>query len=113
MEAATTKTQTKTTTTQKQTTVKTLNNLNAVKITSKSTVKLSNVNILAQEDGSILTYTLTYQNNDSKSLSLIDYWTKVKTKSGTVYSVTATGADKEEESSSRLFGQYYLYNPNF
>lgn len=97
VEAAATKTQTKTTTTQKQTTVKTLNNLKAVKITSKSTVKLSNVNILAQEDGSILTYTLTYQNNDSKSLSLIDYWTKVKTKSGTVYSVTATGADKEKK----------------
>ncbi|MNJ34585.1 hypothetical protein D3C77_293040 [compost metagenome] len=77
--------------------VKTLGNLSGVKINGKSTVKLSNVNILAQDDGSILTYTLTYHNNDSKSLSLIDYWTKVKTKSGTVYSVSVVGADKDKK----------------
>ncbi|MUG47123.1 hypothetical protein [Paenibacillus woosongensis] len=77
--------------------VKTLGNLSGVKISGKSTVKLSNVNILSQGDGNILTYTLTYQNNDSKTLSLIDYWTKVKTKSGTVYSVSVVGADKEKK----------------
>ncbi|GAA0137602.1 hypothetical protein YSY43_44430 [Paenibacillus sp. YSY-4.3] len=77
--------------------VKTLGNLNGVKVSGKSTVKLSNVNILSQGDGNILTYTLTYQNNDSKTLSLIDYWTKVKTKSGTVYSVSVVGADKEKK----------------
>lgn len=77
--------------------VKTLGNLSGVKISGKSTVKLSNVNILSQGDSNVLTYTLTYHNNDSKSLSLIDYWTKVKTKSGTVYSVSVVGADKEKK----------------
>ncbi|GAA0407800.1 hypothetical protein [Paenibacillus motobuensis] len=96
VDAAAVKSQPTTTKTQKQT-VKTLNDLKAVKITNKSTVKLSNVNILSQDDGSVLTYTLTYNNNDSKTLSLIDYWTKVKTKSGTVYSVTAVGADKDKK----------------
>ncbi|HEY4390760.1 MAG TPA: hypothetical protein VGN02_05370 [Paenibacillus sp.] len=96
VDAAETKSKTTTTKTQSQT-VKTLNDLNSVKISNKSTVKLSNVNILSQDDGSVLTYTLTYKNNDSKTLSLIDYWTKVKTKSGTVYSVTAVGADKDKK----------------
>lgn len=77
--------------------VKTLGNLSGVKVSGKSTVKLSSVNILSQDDGNVLTYTLTYHNNDSKSLSLIDYWTKVKTKSGTVYSVSVVGADKEKK----------------
>lgn len=94
--AAVVKSQSKTTT-KTQTTVKTLNNLSAVKITNKSTVKLSNVNILAQENENILSYTLTYQNNDNKALALVDYWTKVKTKSGTVYSVTAVGTDKDKK----------------
>lgn len=96
IDTAAAKSQPTTTKTQKQT-VKTLNDLKAIKITNKSTVKLSNVNILSQDDGSVLTYTLTYNNNDSKTLSLIDYWTKVKTKSGTVYSVTAVGADKDKK----------------
>ncbi|WP_110931024.1 hypothetical protein [Paenibacillus bouchesdurhonensis] len=92
--AAATKSQTNTSAAQ---VVKTLGNLSGVKISGKSTVKLSNVNILSQADGNVLTYTLTYHNNDSKSLSLIDYWTKVKTKSGTVYSVSVVGADKEKK----------------
>lgn len=87
----------KTTQTKQKASVKTLNNLSAVKVTSKSSVRLSNVNILAQEEGSVLTYTLTYTNNDSKTLSLVDYWTKVKTNSGTVYSVTAISADKDKK----------------
>ncbi|WP_019635596.1 hypothetical protein [Paenibacillus fonticola] len=92
--AAATKSQTNTAAAQA---VKTLGNLNGIKLAGKSTVKLSNVNILAQGDGNVLTYTLTYHNNDSKTLSLIDYWTKVKTKSGTAYSVSVVGADKEKK----------------
>ncbi|WP_044481031.1 hypothetical protein [Paenibacillus antibioticophila] len=83
--------------TQTQSAVKTLSNLSAVKITNNSTVKLSNVNILAQENENVLTYTLTYQNNDKKALNLVDYWTKVKTKSGTIYSVQAIGTDKDKK----------------
>lgn len=82
---------------QKEAAVKTLSNLSGVKISGKSTVKLSNVNILAQKNEDILTYTLTYQNNDKKALNLLDYWTKVKTKSGTIYSVTAVGEDKDKK----------------
>ncbi|RCX19098.1 hypothetical protein DFP94_105114 [Fontibacillus phaseoli] len=97
VDAAAAKSKTTNTKSQSQSAVKTLNHLNPIKLTSKSTVRLSNVNILSQNEGSVLTYTLTYQNNDSKAISLVDYWTKVKTKSGTVYSVTAIGTDKEKK----------------
>ncbi|GIO86552.1 hypothetical protein J25TS5_34840 [Paenibacillus faecis] len=97
VDAAAAKSKTTNTKSQSQSAVKTLSHLNPIKLTSKSTVRLSNVNILSQNEGSVLTYTLTYQNNDSKAISLVDYWTKVKTKTGTVYSVTAIAADKEKK----------------
>lgn len=97
VDAAAAKSKTTNSKAQSQSAVKTLSHLNPIKLTSQSMVRLSNVNILSQNEGSVLTYTLTYQNNDSKAISLVDYWTKVKTKSGTVYSVTAIGADKEKK----------------
>lgn len=97
VDAAAAKTPAKTTKTQKQAAVKTLSQLKGVNLTSKTSVKLTNVNILSQGESSILTYTLTYQNSGSASISLVDYWTKVKTKSGTVYNVTAIAADKEKK----------------
>ncbi|MCM3786026.1 hypothetical protein M3231_24010 [Neobacillus mesonae] len=78
--------------------IHTLNNLKSIKLTSKSTVKLTDLNVLTQEDGKTITYTLTYQNNDSKSLMLIDYWTKVKTKGGTLYSPNLIARDQEKKS---------------
>lgn len=87
----------KTTTSQKQPVVKTLSQLKAVSIGAKSTVKLTNVNILSQDGENILTYTLTYHNGGSSALSLLDYWSKVKTKSGTVYSVSAISTDKDKK----------------
>lgn len=82
---------------QKQAAVKTLKDLKGVNLGANSSVKLSNVNILAQDNQSVLTYTLTYYNNGSKSLSLVDYWTKVKTKTGTVYSATVLSSDKDKK----------------
>ncbi|AWB46252.1 hypothetical protein DCC85_20185 [Paenibacillus sp. CAA11] len=97
-DAASTKTTSKTKTTQTKAIVHTVNNLAPIKITSKSTVRLSDVNILSQDQQNILTYTLTYQNNDARSLSLVDYWTKVKTSSGTTYNATVVTIDKDKKS---------------
>lgn len=85
------------TTVQKSTVVHTVNNLAAVKLSSTTTAKLSSVNILSQDGQNTLTYTLTYQNNGNTVISLNDYWTKVKTKSGTVYTVSPISADKDKD----------------
>lgn len=94
---------TKTTTTKttnvgaKKPVVHTLANLSPVKITAKSTIRLTDVNILTLSDESILTYTLTIQNNDSKTINLLDYWSKVKTVSGTTYSTSLMAKDKDKK----------------
>lgn len=88
---------TKTTTKQTKTVVHTLANLLPVKITTKSTVQLTDVNILTLDEENILTYTLVIKNGDSKTLDLLDYWSKVKTTSGTIYSTSLITKDKEKK----------------
>ncbi|MBY0217281.1 hypothetical protein [Paenibacillus illinoisensis] len=77
--------------------VHTLSNLSPVKVTSRSTVKLTDVNILSQDDGNVVTYTLTYKNNDSSPLIMLDYWSKVKTKGGTLFSPKLIAKDQEKK----------------
>lgn len=95
--ASTTTKTTKTTTQQTKPVVHTLANLNPVKISAKSTVRLTDVNILNLDEESILTYTLTVKNGDNKTLDLLDYWSKVKTTSGTTYSTSLMTKDKEKK----------------
>lgn len=85
------------TTKQTKAIVHTLENLNPIKISAKSTVRLSDVNILTLDEESILTYTLTISNGDSKTLDLLDYWSKVKTTGGTTYSTSLMTKDKEKK----------------
>ncbi|WP_339179871.1 hypothetical protein [Paenibacillus sp. FSL R5-0701] len=77
--------------------VHTLANLPAVKVTARSTAQLTDVNILAQDDGNTVTYTLTYKNSDSKPLIMLDYWSKVKTKGGTLFSPKLIAKDQEKK----------------
>ncbi|MET3939628.1 hypothetical protein ABIC22_002440 [Paenibacillus sp. PvP094] len=90
-------TSTKKATTTTNKVVHTLSNLSPVKVTSRSTVKLTDVNILSQDDGNVVTYTLTYKNNDSSPLMMIDYWSKVKTKGGTLFSPKLIAKDQEKK----------------
>lgn len=98
--AASQKTVVKIPTQKNQTVVHTLANLNPIKISSRSTVRLTDINILTRDEESILTYTLTITNGDNKSLNLLDYWSKVKSASGTVFSTSLTTKDKEKKSLS-------------
>ncbi|MGG6312636.1 hypothetical protein [Paenibacillus macerans] len=94
MAAGTTNTKT---TKQTKAVVHTLANLTPIKITAKSTVRLTDVNILTLDEESILTYTLTITNGDNKTLDLLDYWSKLKTSSGTTYSTSLMTKDKDKK----------------
>lgn len=77
--------------------IHTMSELKPIRLTARSSVKLTNVNMYKQEEENILTYTLTYYNNEQRSIPLIDYWTKVRTKSGTTYASNLTTKDKEKK----------------
>lgn len=95
--ATTTASKTTTSTSAKKTVVHTLANLSPIKITAKSTVQLTDVNILTLDEESILTYTLVIKNGDAKTLDLLDYWSKVKSASGTTYSTSLMTKDKDKK----------------
>ncbi|WP_145406962.1 hypothetical protein [Paenibacillus xylanexedens] len=78
--------------------VYTLGNLSPVKVTARSSVRLTDVNILAQDDGNVITYTLAYKNNDNTPMLMLDYWSKVKTKGGTLFSPKLIAKDQEKKS---------------
>ncbi|MFD1179567.1 hypothetical protein ACFQ3W_25165 [Paenibacillus puldeungensis] len=88
------KTVTKKTTTIPSSNLNTLEKLSPIHLTSKSYAKLTDVNILAQDDGNILTYTLNIYNGDQRDIQLLDYWSKVKTKSGSILTTQLTSKDK-------------------
>ncbi|AVV58377.1 hypothetical protein C7121_20710 [Paenibacillus glucanolyticus] len=62
----------------------TLDQLGSVTLKQSVSVKLTDMNIFAQPDGSILTYTLRYSNNSGSRVDLIDYFSKVSTPSGAI-----------------------------
>ncbi|WP_178023351.1 hypothetical protein [uncultured Paenibacillus sp.] len=98
--AGTTSTTNKTSSKQTKTVVHTLANLSPIKIGARSTVRLTDVNILTQDEENILTYTLTITNGEGKTLDLLDYWSKVKTTSGTTYSTSLMSKDKTKKTLS-------------
>ncbi|SHN67239.1 hypothetical protein SAMN04487896_2205 [Paenibacillus sp. ov031] len=77
--------------------VHTLSNLSPVKVTARSSVRLTDVNILAQDEGNVVTYTLSYKNNDSTPMLMLDYWSKVETKGGTLFSPKLIAKDQEKK----------------
>ncbi|WP_246021754.1 DUF4832 domain-containing protein [Paenibacillus zeisoli] len=78
--------------------VHTINALPAIKLSGNSSVRLSEVNLLAQDEGSIVTYTLSFNNGNSKSLDLTDYWTRVRSAGGSVYSAALKSTDAAKKS---------------
>lgn len=70
----------------------------AVKLSSKSQLKISNVHFLEQDQGKVMAFRVDIQNNDSISLELNDYWVKLKDKSGKSYSVKLIETDKTKSS---------------
>ena len=87
----------KTSQSEKQVVLKSLDVLKPINISQGSSVKLTDINILTQDNENILTYTLTYTNKGSKDLSLIDFWSKVKSKNGSAYTSNILTKDKEKK----------------
>lgn len=77
--------------------VKTVSDLPAIKLDSNASVKLTDVNILRQDEESILTYSLVFSNKGNKNLKLIDYWSKVRSSNGTSYTSSLSTVDKDKK----------------
>lgn len=88
--------------------------LGTVKITNNSYFELKDVNILPDQGGKNVAFTVTIHNNDSTDLMFIDYWVHLKTKSGNEISVRILPQDKDKNrispKSSQDIGFYAITN---
>lgn len=68
-----------------------------VKLNSSAYLSIRDVHLTMQSQGKVLVYTVDITNNGNSSLDLIDYWLRVKTKSGKSFKTTAIDADKDKK----------------
>lgn len=72
------------------------NIISPVTLTGKSYMGLKEAQILSTDKGNVFTFTVSVFNRDQKELQLIDYWTKVKTKTGNTYTARLISTDKSK-----------------
>jgi hypothetical protein len=67
-----------------------------VAISGSSYFEVKNVNLLSDQSGRIVAFTVGIVNGGSKDLSFIDYWVRVMTKSGTQFTARILPQDKDK-----------------
>ncbi|GFZ75839.1 hypothetical protein GCM10008018_21330 [Paenibacillus marchantiophytorum] len=67
-----------------------------VLITSSSYFELKQIHVLPDQSGKISTFTITIHNGGSSELQFIDYWVKLKSKSGNQFTARLLPADKDK-----------------
>ncbi|WP_138753713.1 hypothetical protein [Paenibacillus sinopodophylli] len=66
-----------------------------VYLSGTSYVELTDANLMPSSKGGTASFTFTIYNGDSTTINLVDYWARLKTKSGTSYTLTLL--DKESK----------------
>ena len=64
-------------------------------LSSASYVQLTDANLIPSSKGATASFTFTIYNGDSKSINLLDYWARLKSKGGSSYTLTLL--DKESK----------------
>ncbi|GGD92391.1 hypothetical protein [Paenibacillus nasutitermitis] len=80
-----------------------------VKLNGSSYLNIRDAHFLMQEKGKVLAFSVAITNNGSTQLDLIDYWLRVKTKSGKSFKSTITEADKTKTTVAPKSTQYLTY----
>jgi hypothetical protein len=80
-----------------------------VKLNAQSTLTITDAQLLMQDQGRVLAFSIDIINKGKTSLSLNDYWMKLKNKSGQSFSIKLTDADKTKKSVAASSTQTLTY----
>lgn len=83
-----------------------------VKIEQNAYLTIRDAQILVQEEGKLLAFTVAIKNSGTRPINLIDYWIRVKNKSGKSYKLKLIEADKHKGTivpGSTSYLTYYAY----
>lgn len=70
--------------------------LGQVSLTGSSYAEIKQVNLLSDQNGKIVTFTVSVTNKGSMDLSFIDYWVRLMTKDGAQFTVKMMPQDKDK-----------------
>ncbi|WP_424766638.1 hypothetical protein [Paenibacillus sp. sgz302251] len=65
-------------------------------LSNVSYVQLTDANLIPSSKGATASFTFTVFNNESKSINLLDYWARLKSKGGTTYTLTLLDKDSKK-----------------
>ncbi|QYR22093.1 hypothetical protein KZ483_03455 [Paenibacillus sp. sptzw28] len=80
-----------------------------VKLNATSYLSIRDAHFLMQDKGKVLAFSVAITNNGSAQLDLMDYWLRVKTKSGKSFKSTITEADKTKTTVAPKSTVYITY----
>lgn len=80
-----------------------------VKLNAGSYINIRDAHFLMQDSGKVLAFSVAYTNNGSSQLDLIDYWLRVKTKSGKTFQANVIEPDKTKKTIAPKSTQYITY----
>lgn len=81
----------------------------SVTLASNVTAKLYSAQIMTQNNAKLAAVTIEIANNSTQSLSLIDYWAKIKTKAGKTFQTKLKESDKAKENVLAKSTTYLTY----
>lgn len=67
-----------------------------VKISENATLTIRDAQLLSQEQGKLLSFTVAIKNTGSTSINLIDYWMRIKNKAGKKFKLKISDMDKNK-----------------
>lgn len=70
--------------------------IGSVSIGGSNTIEVKQAGILSGDDGKTLNFTVTVHNNGEQEIQFIDYWVRVRNKSGIPFSVQLMPQDKDK-----------------
>ncbi|SFT25559.1 hypothetical protein [Paenibacillus sp. BC26] len=80
-----------------------------VKLNASAYLTIRDVHFLMQGKGKVLVYSVSITNNGNSSLDLMDYWLRVKTKTGKSFKSTLIESDKDKKEVAAKTTQYLTY----
>jgi len=81
----------------------------AISLNGASYLTVRDAHFLMQDKGKVLAFSVAITNNGSSTLDLMDYWLRVKTKSGKSFKSTIIEADKSKTTVPAKSSQYITY----
>ncbi|AJY74525.1 hypothetical protein [Paenibacillus beijingensis] len=80
-----------------------------VKLNASSYLNIRDAHFLMQGSGKVLAFSVAITNNGASQLDMIDYWLRVKTKSGKTFQTSVIEADKTKKTIAPKSTQYITY----